>query len=807
MYGIPTSSTARGPAGQERSQLRDFWHVVHRNRSLVAAIAAVVIALSALFTWLQDPVYESAVSLQIDAPNTGPPLLMELGPLAGGNAGGEIETDVLVLRSRQIAAAVVDSLHLQVELLAPAVRPDRVIRVLAASPEAEPVTITLRAEGAGGYRVAAEGRNGSAPVATPDRVAIGEPFLVGRLRLALQEEVVALAPEEIRVQVHPYWRTVADLRQQLGISRVDPHAKMVSINFRHTDPVVAAAVPNAAAESFIRFKSRTSRTESRSTVDFLRGQVESYEEQLTEAERNLRDYREREQVVSLGDQASEQVRRLAELHARRDEMRAEQAALSVLLRNATATQPTATRSSPYRQLASFPVFLTNRAVQDILQAITELENQRAELLVLRTAESPDVRGINGRIEELELQLLQIAQSYLGSLETQIASSTAMLAQFDAQLATVPAREIQVARLMRQQTLLAEISTLLQTRLKEAEIGAAVEPGDVRVIDGALVPDRPVAPRPVLNLFLGAVLGVILGLGAVFVRDTLDTKVRTRDDVETATSGMPIIGTIPRIPAPAGAAAAANGRRRVLRVRPEEVVGRHLVTRLASRSPASEAYRALRTNLTFSMAERTPRIVVVTSAMPGDGKSTSSANLAITLAQQGTRTLLIDADLRRGVLNEVFGVEQNPGLTHLLLGHSTLERVTRSVPVDEDGNVLHVLPAGVFPPNPSEVLGSERMRSLIEELRGQYEMVIFDAPPLSLVTDAAVLGTMADASILVTRAGVTDKRALHHAASQLIHVRAPIGGVVFNDIDADTDGGYYGMAYGAEHAVNGSNGAG
>jgi capsular exopolysaccharide synthesis family protein len=813
MYDLRSGQAPVVVSREERSQVRDFWHVIRRNRVTVLAVLVVVVALSAVYTWLQDPVYESTATMQIDAPSMGPTLLQDLSPLGGGGGAGQIETDVLVLRSRQIAAAVVDSLGLQVVVTEPASRRDRVLTVLASSSTATPATVVLTHQSGGRYSVTVEPlTQPSPPIVAPATVDAGAVFRIDGVSMQLDPGLREAPPEQIRFTIRSYWRAVGDLRQGLAISRVDPYAKMVSIGYRSSDPLLASAVPNVAAESFIRFKARSSRTESRSTVEFLRGQVDSYDTQLTDAERELREYREREQVVNIGEQASEQVRRLAEITARRDELRAEQAALSLLLRTASRTEASSSTTSPYRQLASFPVFLGNRAVQDILQAITELENQRSELLVLRTPESPDVRGLNSRIQELELQLYEIARSYLASLETQIASSDAMLAQFDTQMATIPAREIELARLMRQQTLLAELSTLLQTRLKEAEIGEAVEPGDVRVIDHALVPDRPVAPRPLMNLFLGTVLGAILGFSLVFAREMLDTKVRTREDIDAATSGMPIIGTIPRIQAAPDRAVAAggngrNGSRRVVRLDPKAMIASHLVTSMDRRSPASEAYRALRTNLTFSRAGSGPRVIVVTSAMPGDGKSTSSSNLAITLCQQGTRTVLIDADLRKGILNRVFGLEQSPGLTHLLLGHETLENVVREVPIDDRGGVLHVIPSGIFPPDPSELLGSEAMRELLERLRSEYGMVLLDAPPLSLVTDAAILGTMADASVLVTRAGVTDKRALHHAANQLHQVRAAVGGVVLNDIDEDTDGGYYGAVYGSEYSGGDAGGNG
>jgi capsular exopolysaccharide synthesis family protein len=209
-----------------------------------------------------------------------------------------------------------------------------------------------------------------------------------------------------------------------------------------------------------------------------------------------------------------------------------------------------------------------------------------------------------------------------------------------------------------------------------------------------------------------------------------------------------------------------------------------VTQSEPRNPASEAFRALRTNISFAQDGDAPQVLVVTSASLGDGKSTSAANLAIALAQQGSRTLLIDADLRQGLLHRSLGGSQEPGLSHLLLGRVTLTEAVRQVAVGEAGVPLHFLPSGSFPSSPAELLGSERMRQLLEKTRSRYDTVIFDAPPLNLVTDAAVLGRVADATLLVVRTGVTSKDALQEATAQLYRLRIPIAGIILNDFDAE-----------------------
>ena len=777
-------SLPQSPNGHldDEIDLREVWNILRRNRWLIAAWLAAAVTMAVAVTVLSTPIYQASTSIRIDEGQANIPVLDVLQTISRGS---EVDTEMEVLRSRTLAELVVDSLGLQLTVR----KPKRIarkeildyVRVSRHAPEGQYV---LRQTGDGRFTVR-DAENG---------VEFGS-FVVGQ-RIDLPSAMIVLAPgaaayNEIVLDIALFEKAVERLRANLSISRPNRMANVVVARYESPDTALVHEVPNQLARAFIAQRNQIKKTEARSTVEFLRTQIDTLAAQLAAAEEALRAFREGEQVISLETEASAQVQRLAELQAQRNLYASERDALAALLEEALRTPVEEGAPSPYRRLMGFPSLLRNQAAAELLRSLTQVENERAALLRTSTERHPDVIVLTTRIREIEEQLRVIVTTYLEGLEKQVAALDETLARFGSELAMIPTKEVQFARLKRQTAVLEEIYTLLQTRLKEAEIAEAVEDPTVRVVDPAIRPIKPIKPRELMNVALGAMLGLMLGVGAAFLREFMDTTVHTREDVQAVT-GVPVLGLIPRIRA---TAIGANGKGKFREARVRSVgevrsLEAHLVTGYDPRNPVSEAYRSLRTNITFARLEKAPKTLVFTSPMPGDGKSTTSANLAITLAQQGLKVLLVDADLRRGILHGVFHQEREPGLANVLLEAIPIEEAVRKVRIG-DRVTLDFLSCGILPPNPAELLGSERMRSLLERLEAAYDVVILDAPPLNVVTDAALLGTNADGVIVVARAGRSEKAALSYAIEQLRNVRADVLGTVLNDIDYRRDATYYG----------------
>ncbi|MEU3165466.1 polysaccharide biosynthesis tyrosine autokinase [Streptosporangium sp. NPDC006930] len=298
---------------------------------------------------------------------------------------------------------------------------------------------------------------------------------------------------------------------------------------------------------------------------------------------------------------------------------------------------------------------------------------------------------------------------------------------------------------------------------------------ITIVDKADIPREPVSPRPLVNLAVAVLIALLAVMAVIILRDRLDTTLTSPEALREA-SGSSVLGVI--------------GYERDARHHP-------LILRDRGRSSRSEAFRALRTNLQFIGVDRQPKSLVVTSCLPGEGKSSTSANLAITLAQAGWRVVLVDGDLRRPSIPSYLGIEGATGLTDVLIDKARLNEV---IQVWGDAG-LSVLPSGQIPPNPSELLGSNGMREVLAQLTGTYDMVIIDAPPLLPVTDAATITALCDGALLVARYGKTRREHMARASELLASINARVVGTVLNFFPAGSGTHYgYNSGYGYESEV-------
>jgi succinoglycan biosynthesis transport protein ExoP len=575
--------------------------------------------------------------------------------------------------------------------------------------------------------------------------------------LASEQQVIksrTIAARTVRALGVPPDRALPDAARDFQtriLTRVLPETDIIEITLLGADSAWDRAAADTLTAVYTAYAREQAQTRAHGRSQFIAQSLADQAAAVAGSQDSLRAFQAAHQTSDVTDEETEVFKRIYKFAADRGELALEQQVYLALVGRLERADST---DDELRRLAATDAVVHNRSVANLYDSWSDLERTRQRLLLSRTERNADVQALDSSIASTRRNLQAASGLYLASLGARIASLDSGVAALRRQTERFPPMVSEQARLAAVvKTREAEYSALL-SQFQIARISEGGETGGVRVLDVATVSPIPVAPNRPRALLVALVVGLLLGIGAATAADRIDDSVRSVDEVRERLQ-LPVLAVIPRVP---------GG-------------GAGLVTHEDPRSAVAEAFRSLRTNVSFTRAHAEPHTLVVTSAAPGEGKSTAAANLAITFAQQGQRTLLIDADLRRAVLHTLFALSPAPGVSDVLVGRARLVDVARPVDVPN----LFVVPSGPAPPNPSELLGSSAMRALLDEARSLYDRVIVDSPPVLAVTDPAVVASLVDGTILVVRVGATGRDAVRRAVAQLQGVHARLLGVVVNAV--------------------------
>ena len=523
-YGWRSTATAEyAPADVS---LRELARRIGQRRWLVLGIAAVVLAMVASWAFLATPRYRSEARLRIETRQPPSPMAAlsdQASSVPGASLLGftrdELETEIGVLRSDRMADATIDSLALGVRVTSPAASRARVLSVRVVDPAIDADgRLTLTREAGGRYRVERHKLDDVGPV--PAVLEPGVPATLGGYVLTLAPALRGAGPETIKITILPRYEVHKLLDARLEIQRQEGGSRLVEVSFDDPDRALAAQVVNRLIAEYVTYTRATEVGDDTTTVTRLRGQVAETARRLADAETVLRAFEERSRLIVPDEQASAQVKRIAAIETRVDAIGVERNALSRMLAVIQQRSRGGTDATAYRQLATFPSLITNRAIQDLLQSLVDLENKRSALGVRRTASNDEYRELSDRITEIERQLYQIGPQYLESLDQELATTANAVTALTDSLRAMPAAAMQYGRLVRNRTLLEATYLALQKQLKQAELQDALRLERVRVVDVPRVanPDDPVFPRKAVMLVLGAVLGLGLGITAALAAE-------------------------------------------------------------------------------------------------------------------------------------------------------------------------------------------------------------------------------------------------------------------------------------------------
>lgn len=771
-------------AVEPSADLREALGMMRRNLWLILGVAFATTAVAAFAALNQPARYSASAAVRIADVRRSLTGGIEEQAMERftGSMTDPVLSQIEVLRSRSLLGRAVDASGAR---LSPGNFPGTLIDQPAVLADAQPDTLVLRFDA---QRFAVRGRAGSA------EAPYGSPVEVGGVRFAITAH-----PGESSGTLLVTDREAAISQIQARLTaRQRERTDIVDLRYEHGDPVTAQRTLSSVAEAFQTVNAERSRLASRRRRIFLEEQLQATDSMLALAQLDLSRFRERESGFSMRDRFVAQQQSLVTLDLRREELTAERNVYRGLL--ARLTSEGEANSAALRAIVSNPTLVSNPAIAQLNTQLLRYETARDSLMggaYPLAATHPDAQRLESLLRTTATRIAETLRSHVANVDVRLAALTELRERHAAEILTMPDTEAQEVQLTRDVLTTQAIADQLRQEYQKARISEAVETGQVEILDPA-GPARPLPSRRGLTILMGLVAGLVLGGSAAVVREQLNTSIRRRDEVERFL-GIPSLAVVPRL---------GSARTRAIRLpgrngsRPGPEPGSlspdgTLVTALHPRSAGAEAFRTLRTNLIFSQAVRELRMIAVTSSGPAEGKSTTSANVATVFAQQGLRVLLVDCDLRRPRLHEIFSVQKEPGFTQHLLGYGTLEELTCSTSVEN----LHILPAGTLPPNPAELLGSPRAREVFQGLRDHYDVVVIDTPPVLLASDAAIIGSLVDGMLLVVRAGQTGRHAAEQAVRQLRTVGANVLGVVLNDPDAkiptyDSSYGYgYGYGYG------------
>lgn len=722
------------PEKKKNSHPREYWRVLVRHRWIILACFLVTVISVAVATFLQRPVYKATATIKID--KAEPKVLKFEGvvPAVDGSSDDDyLKTQYKLLSSYSLAERVVALLQVD------------------AHPEF------------------------SRPVEGP----LVQAWT--RIKVALFNQSRPAQPAG-----DPAAKESPVVRRFLEKLRVDPvpNTRLVELSFLSSSPELSTQVANAMAEAFVEHNLDLKLDATRHAGNFLARQIEEVRKKLQSSEELLQQFVREKQYLLLDEKQEQSTRQLSLLTDALMKARSERLEKEALYRQAEG-----------QDFQSLPTVLEHPLIVQLKTEYYRLLGEYSKLSETFLPDYPKMVALKGHIDEVKARLDAEVGRIVGGLrsryEATLRSERAFQASVDKQKqATLKANEdsIQYTILKHDVDINREMHAGLLQRLKETGVSAGLDTTNIQVVDRAKIPNLPYLPWKSLNIMIGAVLGLGMGVAAAYFFELFDKTVKSAGDVEYAFNA-PVLALVPRT--------ADAQRNRYLQAisNGTEENSFELTMHYEQASMLSEAIRHLRTYLLFSLPENPPKCLLLTSAEPGDGKTGIAVNLSIALAQTGAEVLLIDADMRHPRCHKICGGDAAPGLSDYLTGDKELTQVVKPTTIPR----LHLLPAGQALLNTAELLSSEheRMRAAVNQLCRQFRHVIIDSPPVLGFTDATLLSTIAEYIVFVVRERKTSMEATHAALRVLDQVNAKLLGVVVNNAEPDDNRyhyGYYSESY-------------
>jgi succinoglycan biosynthesis transport protein ExoP len=737
-----SSVSARTELPGEEKHVWDYARVVYKRRWIALPAFLLVVAVMTFNSMRETPLFRSQAQLLIekDAPTVA--RLEQMFQSQEGWYNDEFyQTQHRILQSRSLAKRTLDAMNLwEAPRLGNGPEPTGGI---------SPVGLVWSAiDGA----VALVKRPFAAPPPPPAAVAVEAP------------QAGESGAQSARISAFLGGLSIVPVR----------NTRLVEIRYTSTDPVFAAEAANAVAAAYIQQSMELKLNTSKEAGDFLTERLAEQRSAVEASERALQEFKERNGAVTIAEGSSSiSLQRLTDLNAALIRAKTERISKASLFNQLQSMQAAGT-------IDTFPAVLSNDYIQGLKTNLAQLQRDQAQLSERYGENHPEMIKIRSAVQaagaKLTGEIAKVVEGVNSEYRAALAQEQSLQSALNAQRAEALGQNkmsVTYSVLQREADSNRQIYESLLQQAKETGISGERRATNVRVVDHAEVPGGPISPNLRADMTFAFVAGLLLAIGLAFGTEYLDNRIKTPQELK-AQLGIPFLGMVPTVPA-----------------------DKHPNPRVDNGVPQNfaEAFKSVRTNVLFSSADEGMRTLVITSAGPGEGKSLVASNLGLALAQAGQRVLLIDADMRRPRVHEIFGGAQEPGLSNVLAGNAKTNEAVR-----KSGTAgLWLLPAGHIPPNPAELLGSRRYADFIGSLGVHFDWVLIDTPPVMVVADSSIVSNQSSGVLFVVRADHTSRHAVRAAVEQLEAANAHLIGSVLNSVDLMRNPYYYSAYYRKEYS--------
>jgi succinoglycan biosynthesis transport protein ExoP len=739
--------------------LRDYWRTIRKRLWLIVGLAVIVSTIAALRQAREPDIYQARARVQVDTESYSPALGASKGSSFYADNYMDPEyfnTQVQILSSPTLLRRVAKTLDLEHNQTFFQQRAD----------DRSTVQNIKRMLGFGAPK--------QEPAKADATVPISSGPMSGSASVSIDD------PAEI-AQLAPY---VESLQGMLEVEQVKK-TRLIDIRANHTDPRVATKVVNATADAFALWNLEVKTKTNTVAGTFLQKRVAELQSQIRNGEEQLMNYAQSHEILSLDSSQNTVVERLVALNKE-----------LLVAENERSLAEVSYRASLRPGVSEANAEVSDGQIAEFKTRLAGLKQKRSQLLLTDTEESPEVKDVSQQIAVIEKQLAETRGSAKQLISVNLESNyrkaldreQELRASFNKQRGeTVAQNQAAINYNILKQEIETNKGLLegLMQRSKENDVSMAGTPNNIHVVDYAAVPKEPIGPRRMQVVFLAFVLAVAFGVAFALFLEYLDDTIKNPNDIESGLR-LPSLAVIP--------IANKTGQRFLPATRALQKIngngsGPELLINAHGPSLQAEAYKHLRTSILLSTAGRSPKTLLVTSSVPAEGKTTTAVNTATVLAQTGASVLVIDADMRRPRLHDVFGLSNTAGLSAILSSDVAQADILSMIEQYQNSNI-YLLSSGAIPPNPAELLGSEQMRRLLEIAGKSFTYIVIDSPPIASFTDGVIISSLVDGVILVVHGGKTSRQVVKRTRQILQEIGAKIIGVVLNKADIRSHNYYY-----------------